>query len=123
MRWVYLTAGWVSLALGLLGVVLPLLPTTPFLLLSAFAFGKGSDRLHDWLINHRYLGPPIRQWATYRAISRKAKWLGTLSLTVILSISLSLGVATWIVWLQVIVCASVALFLWTRPEPPEQASR
>ncbi len=123
MRWVYLTAGWVSLALGVLGVVLPLLPTTPFLILSAFAFGKGSDRLHHWLTNHRTFGPPIRQWATYRAISRRAKWLGTLSLGIILSISLSLGVTPWIVGLQVTVCIGVALFLWTRPEPPEQANR
>ncbi len=118
MRWVYLTAGWVSLALGIVGVVLPLLPTTPFLLVSAFAFGKGSDRLHDWLINHRTFGPPIEQWATYRAISRKAKWMGTLSLAVILSISLILGAAPWILWIQGAVCIGVCLFLWTRREPP-----
>ena len=122
VRWLYLAVGWASLGLGIVGVVLPLLPTTPFLLVSAFAFGKGSDRLHAWLLHHRYLGPPIHQWNTYRAISRKAKWLGTLSLVIIVAISLGFGAAPWIVGLQVVVCIGVCTFLWTRPEPPEGAN-
>ncbi len=101
--------------------MLPLLPTTPFLLLAAFCFARGSDRLHRWLLNHEHLGPPIQRWREYRAISREAKWMGTISLLLLVAASYWLGVQPWLLALQGGILVAVGGFLWTRPEPPRKA--
>ena len=72
-------AGCICVALGTAGIFLPLLPTTPFLLLAAACFIRSSDRLYKWLITHRWLGAYVRQYREHRAITRRAK-LVTLSL-------------------------------------------
>jgi uncharacterized membrane protein YbaN (DUF454 family) len=69
----YVAAGHVSLALGLVGAVLPLLPTTCFVLLAASCYAKGSDRFYQRLMAHRVFGPMIRDWQEYRAMSVRAK--------------------------------------------------
>jgi len=66
-------AGSVSLSIGVVGVFVPLLPTTPFLLLSAACFVRSSDRLYQWLIRHPLLGTYIRCYREYRAVSLRAK--------------------------------------------------
>jgi uncharacterized membrane protein YbaN (DUF454 family) len=75
IRAVYLACGFVSLTAGLVGIAVPLLPTTPLLLLAAYFFSRSSARLHNWLLQHRQFGPPIRQWRQYRVIPLRAKWL------------------------------------------------
>ena len=117
-KWFYVGLGSVSLVLGIIGIPLPLLPTTPFLLLSAYCFAKGSDRLYRWLMEHPRLGPPIHQWQAHKAISRSAKWLGSLSMVLLLLLSLAMGVMPWVLLLQATILVGVSLFLWTRPEPP-----
>ena len=74
-----MAGGFLAVGLGAVGIVLPLLPTTPFLLLAAFCFARSSERLHDWLINHPTFGPPILDWRDRGAIGRKAKILATAS--------------------------------------------
>ena len=74
-KYLLISLGIVSLSLGILGIFLPLLPTTPFLLLSTFCFYKSSQRLHCWLLNHRIFGRYIRNYKENRAIDSKAKWL------------------------------------------------
>ncbi len=69
----YIIAGWLSLIAGLIGIVLPLLPTTPFILLAAFCFSRSSTRLHRWLCNHPWFGPPIQQWQENHTVSRNHK--------------------------------------------------
>lgn len=118
-QWFFIGAGWISLVLAIIGIPLPLLPTTPFLLLAAYCFTRGSPRLHHWLMNHPQLGPPIHRWQAHGAISRRAKWLGSLSLLAVIAMSLWFGVVLWVVLLQVVILLGVASFLWTRPEPPE----
>ena len=73
--------GWFFFAIGLLGVVLPLLPTTPFMLLALWAFSLGSERFHAWLYHHRIFGPPLRRWHEDRIIPRwvKALALGSMA--------------------------------------------
>ncbi len=69
--------GWIFVVVGVVGIFLPLLPTTPFLLLAAYCFNKSSDQFHSWLLSHKILGPPVKNWQDYRIISRKAKWTAT----------------------------------------------
>ncbi len=66
-RHIWTTLGVAALALGIVGVVVPLLPTTPFLILAAYLFSRGSGRLHAWLVDHPTFGPPIRHWREHRA--------------------------------------------------------
>jgi hypothetical protein len=72
-RLAYLTAGWLALGLGILGFVLPLMPCVPFLIIAAWCFSRGSDRVHDWLLRHRRFGPLIRNWNDYQVIPLPAK--------------------------------------------------
>ena len=116
MRYFWLSLGLISLSLGMVGVVLPLLPTTPFVLLAAYSFARSSQRLHDWLMNHRQFGPLIHNWREHRAIRRSAKVVSTVSIAAIVGISMLFGVATWILVTQLVVLSGVLVIIWTRPE-------
>ncbi len=72
-RGVLVTAGLLSVALGVAGIFLPLLPTTPFLLLAAACFVRSSERLYRWLLEHRWLGPYLRNYREHRALPLRAK--------------------------------------------------
>lgn len=115
-RGLWALAGGLALLLGMVGAVLPLLPTVPFLLLAAFCFARASTRWHGWLMTHPRLGPPIRDWQDRGAVTRRAKGLATLWMTVSLVVSIALGVPVWACVAQSAVLIAVALFLWTRPE-------
>ncbi len=65
-----IVVGWISIGLGVIGVVLPLLPTTPFILLAASCFAKSSPRFHYWLVNHAFFGPIVRNFSHNEAIPR-----------------------------------------------------
>ena len=111
--------GLISLVTGVIGIILPLLPTTPFILLSAFCFARSSRRLHDWLLSHRHFGPPIQQWRDYGAISRSAKKLAVITMLGVLAISVAVGVPLAIIGLQALALIGTATFILTRPSPPE----
>lgn len=74
MRAIYFTVGLVSLLLGLIGILLPVMPTLPFLALSGYCFSRSSERLHNWLLSLPYYGPLIRDWEKYRRMNPWAKW-------------------------------------------------
>lgn len=116
MRLVWLMLGLTSLTLGLIGVVLPLLPTVPFMLLSAFCFSKSSERLHDWLLSHSKFGPPIKDWQRSGAINRRIKCYATVSILVAFCISLALGLKLSLLVLQATILIGVLVFIWSRPE-------
>lgn len=100
MRFVYLAAGFLSLGLGILGIFLPLLPTTPFLLLTAYLFAKSSDRWYNLLLNHKILGPYIHNFRENRAIPLKVKITSVTLLWI--TILLSTVFATDKMWLRLL---------------------
>ena len=118
-RAVWIVVGLTALALGAIGVFLPLLPTTPFILLAAFAFAKSSERLHTWLLDHNVFGPMITNWREYGAISRPAKTVAAISMLGVILVSILLGAPMWIVGTQALVLSASALFVLTRPLPPK----
>ena len=78
MKTVCIILGTVSLTLGIIGIFLPLLPTTPFLLLTAALYFRGSPRLYQWLLNHKHFGPYIRNFRENKAIPLRAKIISLL---------------------------------------------
>jgi uncharacterized membrane protein YbaN (DUF454 family) len=115
-RWAWLALAYVCVAVGLAGVVIPVLPTTPFILLAAFAADRGSPRLHAWLMRHRVFGPAITDWRASRAVRRGPKVAATAVMglsAVVLALTAPMPVAVGTGLLM----ACVAVWLWTRPEP------
>ena len=86
LRYVYLIVGLIAVALGVIGIILPIVPTTPFLILALACFSKSSPRLHQWLIRHPWVGPTLQQWQTQRSIPARVKvramWLIIVSFSV-----------------------------------------
>jgi len=115
-RIVWFVAGWLSLALGIIGAILPLLPSVVFLLMAAFAFSKSSPRFHNWLLTHPTLGPPVVDWYERGAISRKSKKLANVVIFLTVLLSFILGVGFYILSLQIFILFFVILFINTRPE-------
>ncbi len=118
--WILL--GILSLGLGAAGAVLPLLPTTPFILLAAFCFARSSPRLHDWLVTHRTFGPLILNWEREGAISRKAKILALATIALTPLLTMLIGAPLWALLAQIAVLAGTATFIITRPEPSNTAN-
>ena len=116
-RWLWWLLAYASLALGIIGIVLPGLPTVPFILLSAFAAARGSQRLHAWLLAHRRFGPMIRDWQDGGAVSRRSKWLATGTMTLCAAIMFLTAPKAWMAATGTAIMAVVATWLWLRPEP------
>jgi uncharacterized protein len=117
-RPLWLLLGFAATACAIAGAVLPLVPTTPFLLVAAYAFARSSPRLHAWLLGHPRFGPLITDWQRHGAISRAAKAgaLTVIGLTPL--ITLAMQASTWILIVQLIVLVPVTLFIVTRPDRP-----
>lgn len=119
-RLAWQAAGLFFVALGLIGIPLPLLPTTPFLLLALFCFARSSPRLHAWLLHHPRLGPTLRAWERHRAIPRRAKVLAGAMMAASLVLSLLLAVPGYAIALQALALAGAAAYVFTRPSPPPE---
>ena len=118
LRWAWWLLAYVALALGLVGIVVPGLPTVPFVLLSAFAAARGSQRLHAWLLAHRQFGPMIVDWQAHGAVSRRAKLLAVTMMSACAVILFLTAPRTWMAATGTAIMAVVAIWLWSRPEPP-----
>ncbi|MCB2054403.1 MAG: YbaN family protein [Geminicoccaceae bacterium] len=114
----WLVIGIACLVLGLLGSVLPLLPTTPFVLAAAFAFARSSPRLQAWLYRHPRLGPLITDWKDHGAIAPRAKKMAVAAMAAALLFSILGGVPLWLLLVQALVLGAVATFVLTRPDGP-----
>lgn len=124
MRWV-IKLGWrllavLSLKLALLGIPLPGLPTVPFILLAAWAAGKGWPELEDWLLRHPRYGHSIRAWRREGAVSRRAKWLATAMMLGSVTLTVLSPVPVFMKVVLPLFLAVVAIWLWLRPEPMAQ---
>lgn len=111
-RLIYTILGWLTLGLAFIGIALPVLPTTPFILLSAFFFSKGSPQVHRWILNHPVFGKSVKDWQAGRGISLKSKILAISTLWI--SITLSALYAVEIIWVRSILFAialGVTIFL------------
>lgn len=115
VRLAYVVAGFFSLALGIAGVVLPVLPTTPFVLLAAACFARGSQRFYRWLLATRAFGPLIRDWRDHRALRRSTKIKAIALIAVTMSISIVLVPSWWLRLLLVLIGLGVAFHLWRLP--------
>jgi len=122
MRPFYFILGWLFFCVGLLGVFLPVLPTTPLMLLALWCFSRSSNRFHDWLYTHKLFGPPLRQWREYRVIPLVAKYVAVFFMAgslVYLHVFL-----TTPVWAELLMSFSMAYGFWfilTKPSnSPEE---
>ncbi|WP_170342635.1 YbaN family protein [Ruegeria arenilitoris] len=115
MHYLWATLGLLCVALAMIGVALPLLPTVPFLLLAAFCFARSSSRLHDWLMSHRTFGPLILDWQTSGAIRPAAKKAATLSVAAVFGLSVLVSVPSHVLIIQAVTLGAVMIFIWSRP--------
>ena len=116
IRTIYLLAGFMSLALGIIGAFLPVLPTTCFVLLAAFCFSKSSTTMHNYLRNHPVAGNAIRKWEEKGEIPLRIKVLA--SIVMLVTVSYPLFFITFdFIW-KIAIAASIAcalIYIWTRP--------
>ena len=119
MRVIYFIAGWIFFSLGIIGLLLPVMPTTPFMLLALWAFSRSSERFHNWLYHHKLFGPPLQMWQRHRVIPLAAKIVsvGFMSISFIFmlvylpfAIYLKIGIAALMIF--------GAWFILTKPSRP-----
>lgn len=112
----YIALGWICVTLGVVGIALPVLPTTPFLLVAAWAFAKSSRRFHDWLVHHPRLGPPVRAWREHGVVPTRAKIAAVTTMIASLSYVALVVAEDWrLPAAAALPMAITALWLLTRP--------
>lgn len=113
-RAIWIGAGALSLAVGVIGIVLPLLPTTPFVLLAAFCMSRGCVRCERWMLDHPRFGPMVRDWRERRAVPLRAKQFAWLMMA-IASIWAWFAMPVALRWVPAAFCTAVAVWLWRLP--------
>lgn len=115
VRHVFIALGFVALLLGFVGIFLPILPTTPFILLAAAFFARGSERFHSWLLQHRITGPLLVDWYEHRSLGVSVKRWAYL-LTILSFTSSILFVEPWAIKLLLLILFLILMyFLWRIP--------
>lgn len=117
LRGLLLLFAAVCLALGVVGIFVPGLPTTVFILMAGWAAARSSPRFSAWLESHRLFGSMLRNWRETRSVSRRAKWSATVMMSLCAAI-LFLGTSRlWLAECVTALMAAVLIWLWRRPEP------
>lgn len=115
LRAIWFSVGAIALALGALGAVLPVLPTTPFVILAAFAFGKSSPQVQALLENSQLFGPMIADWREHGAIATRYKVVAVTMMAGVFGVSLLLSVPVWVLVVQAVCLTGAAIFILSRP--------
>ena len=115
LRALWMTGGGLALATGVVGIFLPLLPTTPLVLLAAFCFSRGCARCERWMLAHPRLGPMVKDWRERRAVPRRAKQFATVMMAAG-SLWAAFAMPGLIAWLPALICTAVGLWLWSLPD-------
>lgn len=115
MRYIWATLGLLCVGFAIVGIVTPILPTVPFLLLAAYFFSKSSERLHKWLLSHKVFGPLIQDWQDNGVIRPRAKKIATVSITAVFLLSVFIGLRPALLGLQAAILGMVLVFIWSRP--------
>lgn len=109
--------GWISVVLGAIGAILPIMPTTPFLILAAFLFSKSSPRFHKWLLDLPKFGPIIREWEETKTIRKEVKVTAIVVLSISMMVTITfVPVKPIVKGVMVFVWISVSIYLWTRKD-------
>ncbi len=119
MKYFLLSLGWLFFAVGVIGVFLPVLPTTPFMLLALWCFSKSSERFHSWLYNHKIFGPPLKLWDQNRVIPLRAK-IFALSFIAI-SLAYLFVFSNLVLWVKLLAATSMlagAIYVLSKPSKP-----
>lgn len=113
----FLISGGIFLVIGIAGIFLPLIPTTPFILLTALCWAKSSDRFHAWLLENRYFGSIIQNWEQNRIIPLKVKWLaiGMMSSSALLSLYILRDYAWWLPAIIIVMVLLASLWICSFP--------
>lgn len=109
-QYFFISLGWVFVVLGAIGAVLPLLPTTPFLILALACFAENSPRFHSMLLNHKWFGPPLQQWEKSHTIRPSVK--KKVYLMILLTFGISISVLWGRAWLQLMLVGICLILLW-----------
>jgi uncharacterized protein len=115
-RWLLQALAVVCVGLGLLGILVPVLPTVPFLLVAAWAASRSSPRLAHWLETHPRFGHYLRDWHAAGVVPRSGKWAATIMMSASGALMLTFVRPLWVPLLAVITMALVGAWLWRRPE-------
>jgi uncharacterized protein len=116
IRSLYLIVGFAAIILAVAGVILPILPTTPFLLLAAACFARSSKRFHDRLLANRIAGPIIREWIEHRSIRRQVKRWVYLLMALSFGSSILMMTSIWHQAMLAVLGIVLTLFIWDIPE-------
>ena len=122
-RMLYLSAGMLSLVTGLIGIVLPLLPTTPFILLSAWCFARSSRNFHTWLITHPRLGKVISDWEQHRGMTAANKRRAYVLIALSFGFSITMAPLMWVKLLLIPIGCAVIWNLRKMNTTPENSSK
>ncbi len=118
-KYLFITLGWICVLLGIIGIVLPLLPTTPFMILALGLFARSSPRFHKMLLDNRYIGKDLQRWEDSKSISKKSK-RRAIAITVV-TFAISIAVLYQKPALQIMLvglCAILLTYMWRLKETP-----
>lgn len=121
VRGLWLTVGCLALLLGIAGLVLPILPTTPFVLLAAYGFSRSSARFHHWLLRHPFFGKLIQDWQREGAISQAAKAWSVVCMAGVFAASVAMRIDARLLIMQAFVLTLAGAYVLTRPTPKRRS--